>query len=50
MNRRPSTNSGPVGATETGPELARAGDGQLIRPSPWFGPPAGATDAGGTPH
>jgi len=29
MSRRPSTNSDPVGATETGPELARAGDGQL---------------------
>ena len=26
------------------------GDGQLTRPSPWFVPPAGATDAGGTPH
>src|SRR5437763_13892037 len=28
----------------------KGGDGQLTRPSPWFEPPAGATDAGGTSH
>src|SRR6476660_6548483 len=47
--RRPSTNPVPAGATDAGSELEGV-DGQLTRPSPWFVPPAGATDAGCTPH
>src|SRR5947199_2404511 len=54
--------AGGGGVSPTGPRLTPSrrgrrrpgggigGDGQLARPSPWFVPPAGATDAGRTPH
>src|SRR5215472_3229739 len=46
--RHPSTCPFPAGATFAGSVQGCVGTG--ARPVPWFGPPAGATFADGTPH